>query len=444
VTIAFLDNGFYPHPELSNIVEWVDVTAERFQPSDFRKIRASSWHGTMVACAACGNGSYSNGFYRGLAPDASLVLIKVFDGRKIRSTSILRGLQWVLRHHRRLGIRVVNISAGGDRSEAADKGRIAEAVRELKQQGITVITAAGNNPSKPPVPPASCADALTVGGIHDANSTDRSQWTEYGTSHGRTADGHWKPDIVAPAALLPVPMLPDNALFEESMALFTLVRAKKADLKKTARRLLKKTRLPSSVRFGSDRAIVRAIAERMQAEKFFAPRHQHVDGTSFAAPIVASVVAQMLEANPSLTPGLIRLILQTTARPVAAIAREAQGYGMLDGGAAVEEARIEHHRSTPDASPVVGKDRITFYFHDHTARKVCLIGDFTAWQKDVILLHSIDHGLWRADLPLLAEGKYRYKYLLDDRRWIEDPANPDKENDRYNGLNSYFVIGPKP
>jgi serine protease AprX len=44
------------------------------------------------------------------------------------------------------------------------------------------------------------------------------------------------------------------------------------------------------------------VRQRINDQKFIHPHYQHVDGTSFAAAIVSAAVAQMLEANPALTP----------------------------------------------------------------------------------------------------------------------------------------------
>ena len=52
-----------------------------------------------------------------------------------------------------------------------------------------------------------------------------------------------------------------------------------------------------------------AIQEYMNEQKFIHPHYQHVDGTSMAAPIVSGIVAQMLEANPSLTPAQVKEML---------------------------------------------------------------------------------------------------------------------------------------
>src|SRR5687768_17565056 len=77
VTIAFLDSGFYPHQDLTtpsnrilayrNLLEDDGELGSLFQPD------VASWHGMMTSVVAAGNGSLSNGFYRGIAPDANVV-----------------------------------------------------------------------------------------------------------------------------------------------------------------------------------------------------------------------------------------------------------------------------------------------------------------------------------------------------------------------------------
>src|SRR6185295_11670154 len=60
-------------------------------------------------------------------------------------------------------------------------------------------------------------------------------------------------------------------------------------------------------------------------------------GTSFAAPHVAGVVALMLQARPSLTPGDIKRILIQTASPLLERDRSEVGAGVLDGWAALTQ-----------------------------------------------------------------------------------------------------------
>jgi len=441
ITIAFIDSGFYPHPALeSRIKAMVDMTTEKFSEDEFRMVRASSWHGTMVACVACGNGHFSKGYYRGIAHQANVVLIKAFDGKKVTSQNIFRSLSWVLKNHENLGIRIVNVSLGGEGSERFEKSKICRAVHALREAGITVIAAAGNNPAKAIIPPASCPDTISVGGIDDQNSLDISKYREYGSSFGYTVDGFMKPEIVAPSNLIPAPMVLDNPAHAESQLLHELVRAPMKELKAKLKRNLRKTPWDKSILTKKEKEIRSIVQARLSAEKFFAPYYQHVDGTSFAAPIVTSIVAQMLEVNPNLTPGLIKMILETTARRLHDIAPEKQGYGLITARACIERALEETHLEEIEPTPRVLADRIIFFYHDHDARKVTLVGDFTAWSRDTILFKSLSNGLWRVDIPLLSKGSYHYKFLVDDRRWVEDPMNPRKENDNYNGMNSVLLV----
>src|SRR6202042_697021 len=64
-------------------------------------------------------------------------------------------------------------------------------------------------------------------------------------------------------------------------------------------------------------------------EKVIDEHYKMVDGTSFSAPIVSSVVAQMLEANPALAPAEVKRILIRTARRVPSIDVDRQGWGAV-------------------------------------------------------------------------------------------------------------------
>ena len=53
--------------------------ATRRRREDLEPPDVSSWHGMMTSVVACGNGTLSGGFYRGVASEARLVLVKVGD-----------------------------------------------------------------------------------------------------------------------------------------------------------------------------------------------------------------------------------------------------------------------------------------------------------------------------------------------------------------------------
>src|SRR5919112_1694385 len=91
VTIAFLDSGFYPHPDLveprSRVLAFKDISGEEEALDPERAPESWHWHGTMVAVAAAGNGRLSEGVYRGLASEADLVLVEASVGGRITEES---------------------------------------------------------------------------------------------------------------------------------------------------------------------------------------------------------------------------------------------------------------------------------------------------------------------------------------------------------------------
>src|SRR5204863_4416834 len=70
--------------------------------------------------------------------------------------------------------------------------------------------------------------------------------------------------------------------------------------------------------------------------------YKYVDGTSFAAPIVSSIVACMLEANPRLSPQQVKRILIDTAERVPGIDVDRQGWGVVSARRAVELAALQN------------------------------------------------------------------------------------------------------
>ena len=115
--IAILDSGIAPHPDFSGrIVGWHDVLSSTHQPYD------DYGHGTHVAGIAAGSGQASRGLYRGIAPRADLVAVKVLN-RYGEGTveSICTGIDWVLRNQMRYGINIVNISAGTAKEKQFDE-----------------------------------------------------------------------------------------------------------------------------------------------------------------------------------------------------------------------------------------------------------------------------------------------------------------------------------
>ncbi len=345
VTIAFLDAGFYAHPDLvqptSRIALYVDITSRRTGQLGLTQPNASSWHGMMTSVVACGNGRLSGGLYRGLASEARLVLVKCGSVRRVTHDDLRRGFDWVVRHRKRFGIRIVNVSCGGDYEASYLSDALSQAAERATREGLLVCAAVGNSghlPNHPVLPPASAPSALTVGGLDDKNSLAFAGYDMYHSSYGPTLDGLQKPEVIAPGIWVAAPILPDTPTAAQAELLTRLTAAPDVELD---------TLLADNEGIDADLDAARPlampllrelIAAKLRDNNVISGAYKHVDGTSFAAPIVASLAAQMLEANPELTPAQIKRILIRTAHRLAHIAIDRQGWGVVDPQAAVLEA----------------------------------------------------------------------------------------------------------
>jgi serine protease AprX len=346
VTVAFLDSGFHAHPDLvrprDRILRYVDVNDPGARRSDLDRPDESSWHGMMTSVVACGNGRLSRGLYRGLASEASLVLVKVGSARRIKHDDIRRGLEWVTRNRRRYGIRIVNVSCGGDYEASYLEDGLSQAAEAATRAGLLVVAAAGNlggKPGHPVVPPASAPSVLTVGGLDDKNRLPFDHYDIYHSSYGPTVDGLQKPEVLAPGIWVAAPILPGTPTAEQASLLARLAAAPDAEL----RPLLDAGR-------GVDQDLDAAahleppllrqlVAAKVRDNNVISGAYKHVDGTSFAAPIVSSLAAQMLETNPSLAPREVKRILLLTSRRLPHVEVDRQGWGVVDARRALEAAR---------------------------------------------------------------------------------------------------------
>ncbi len=197
VVIAVIDTGIDAnHPDLKGkVVGWVDFVNGRPSPYD------DNGHGTHVSGIAAGTGAASNGKYIGVAPKAKLVGVKVLNsqGSGLLST-ILKGVDWVIKNKDKYGIKVINLSLGSNQNgDGTDE--LSRAVDRAWEEGIVVCIAAGNSgPDKGTVSiPGVAKKVITVGAV-DFN--DKIAWF---SSRGPTTDGRIKPEVVAPGVDITAP-----------------------------------------------------------------------------------------------------------------------------------------------------------------------------------------------------------------------------------------------
>lgn len=345
VTIAFLDSGFYAHDDLTNpenrIVAYHSIFDAKHDRTSLQTTDVASWHGMMTSVVAAGNGHLSDGFYRGIAPDANLVLVKVGRSGHIPDSQIVRGLEWVLDNKEKYDIRIVNISAGGDSVLSYLDSPLCQTVERAVREGLIVVCAVGNAgmaPGHPVLPPANSPSAISVGGLDDQNSLDRARRGMYRSSYGPTIDGLQKPEIIAPGIWVAAPIMPATPTADEAKLCSELDAASDDELRSIIKAHAgvdkdfdEACELPAPV-------LRQLITIKLREGNVISPHYKYVDGTSFASPIVASIAACMLEANPDLSPQQVKRILIDTAERVPAVEVERQGWGVVVPRRAVEIA----------------------------------------------------------------------------------------------------------
>jgi len=345
VTVAFLDSGFYAHSDLTEPVNRIVAYHNIFSPKDdissLQTHDVASWHGMMTSVVAAGNGFLSDGLYRSIAPNARVVLVKIGKTGRIPESNIETGLRWVLANKDKYSIRIVNISAGGDFEQTYLANSLCQLVEEAVKAGLTVVCAVGNAglaPGHPVLPPASSPAAISVGGLDDQNSLDRARRGMYRSSYGPTVDGLQKPEVIAPGIWVAGPILPHTPTAAEAH-LYAELDAAADDRFKDI--LLMHAGIDKQLDEARELTVPllrQLITIKLREGNVINQHYKFVDGTSFASPIVASIAACMLEANPKLTPQQIKRILIETAERVPEVEVDRQGWGVVVPRKAVEVA----------------------------------------------------------------------------------------------------------
>ena len=268
IGIAVLDTGVSLHPDLLNrTVVFRDFIHGRSSPYD------DNGHGTHIAGILCGNGSASQGAITGMAPGAHLVCLKVLDEQGNGDIDdVIKALRWLRDNYRKYKVRLLNFSVGylpgGNKK---DQQMLLDTVDELWDEGIMVITAAGNNgPGKNTVTvPGISRKVVTVGCSDDGSLGRNGFYTGY-SGKGPTACCIVKPEILAPGTKIKSLSHKGNGYVEKS-------------------------------------------------------------GTSMAAPIVCGAMALAMESDPNLTPSLLKLQLyESVDRPKEEYARKVWGILNVD------------------------------------------------------------------------------------------------------------------
>lgn len=271
VGVAVLDSGCVAHPGLGNrLAAFHDTVEGRTEAYD------SDVHGTAVSTLIAGQGQ---GPTSGVAPGAHIVAVRVAaDDHSVDSSEVLKGLEWVAENRERYNIQVVNMSFGLNDSGMS---RVVDKLKELREQGMILLTSAGNTGPEPRSLNLFKAspDLLTVG-ASDSRGTASPEDDRMTRSSARAKPQSGKaPELVAPS---------DNLIAGEQSG-----------------------------------------------------RYMHFrDGqTSLATALATGVLALWKQAEPDLTLEQARAAIQATALPLEDEAPFAQGSGLIQADAGLAYLR---------------------------------------------------------------------------------------------------------
>src|SRR6185436_5928742 len=248
-----------------------------------------------------------------------------------------------------LNIRVINLSLGASVTESYNTDPLTLAAKQAVNAGIVVVAAAGNKgkgangqPQYGSIgSPGNAPWVITVG-ASSTNGTARRQDDTIAafSSRGPTRfDYAAKPDLVAPGMGI-ISLADPLSSFYTSKTEFLL---------------------------------------QGKVSPGYTP-YIALSGTSMATPVVAGTVALMLQANPSLTPNLVKAILQFTSQEYPGYDPLTQGTGFLNARGAVLLAEYfrNHLKGSPYPS-MNGWSRQIFWGNKRVTGGVLTPGG-TAWQ----------------------------------------------------------------
>ena len=307
VTVAVIDTGVnFSHIDLSDHLwdggdEYPNHGYNTLE--DSHNVSDGFGHGTHCAGVVCGDGT--SGTQTGIAPNATLMCIKVMDDTGYgNATSISAGMEFAIEH----GADVLNMSLGIPFASAAVREMLRGACVNALQCGIAAAVAVGNDGQLQisfPVPnnvrvPGGCPPPW----IHpdqESNAGGLSCCIAVGAvdfSNVRPAFSSYGPFTWQETAYADYPYNPGMGLIRPDIS-------------------------------APGVGIVSASPTNPNG-------HVSMEGTSQAAPCVAGVIALMLEKNPEITPAEISMILETTAVKLEDNKNNYTGSGCINALAAVQ------------------------------------------------------------------------------------------------------------
>jgi serine protease AprX len=357
VGVAIIDSGILTENDLLNQGGGTRIVyRQSFVPKVSSTIDQYG-HGTHVAGIVSGNGAASTGVpysktFRGVAPTANLINLRVLDGNGAGTDSaVIAAINAAIQLKSKYNIRVINLSLGRPVYESYSLDPLCQAVEKAWNAGIVVVVAAGNEGRNQTqgtdgyatiTAPGNDPLVITVGAMKTMGTLTRlDDLVASYSSKGPTLIDHVaKPDIVAPGNRI-----------------ISLEASKSVILANSGVNLI----LYSYYQNPSNRG--------------YSANYYRLSGTSMAAPMVSGAAALMLNKDSSLSPDTIKARLMKTAtknfpldstavEPITGIMYTSQydiftiGAGYLDAWGALNSTDSVPASGTA-ASPVAVSDSST-------------------------------------------------------------------------------------
>lgn len=289
VTIVFIDTGIVPHPDFQGRIKvFKDFTKKgKDSPSD------NAGHGTHVAGIAAGSGKVSGGRFKGVAPEADIIALKIYNPYGgLDDDSLYKAFKWINENKDKYNIQIVNVSMEITKNDFKEAGPEAE---KIVNSGIICFAGVGNDGEFSDFhnPLVDIAGFIAVGSSNQIfNLRDDDDSISVFSSGGA------KSVLFAPGEKIIAPLAPDSAMahFDQEY----------------------------SIDMDSD-----------GKEDYI-----YESGTSMATPYISGLAALMRQANPRLTAKEIRQILIDTATPLKNIPAPTQGLGIVNPRKAMEKALL--------------------------------------------------------------------------------------------------------
>jgi len=227
---------------------------------------------------------------KGIAPAATLLDLRVLDQNGSgKDSSVIAAIQQAIRLKGRYNIRVINLSLGRPVYESYKQDPLCQAVEAAWRAGIVVVVAAGNSGRDNSqgtdgyatiAAPGNDPYVITVGAMKTMGTADRQddRIASYSSKGPTLIDHIVKPDIVAPGNRV-VSLLADTSDLTQAY--------------------------PQNI-------VPLSYYENTSATTS-STTYFTLSGTSMATPVVSGAVADLLQAQPSLTPDQVKAKLMLTA-----------------------------------------------------------------------------------------------------------------------------------